>query len=326
MSQSVQRIPLGHRAYALHYEHARIEVRDGTVTAVVADDHRSWWMNVPYANSQYLLLGEGTSITRDAARLLADQSVVVGFTGGGGTPLVSASGGLDQAPVFMEPSDEYRPPGDLRRWARLVLEDEARVEVARALLMARLDWTGELWGRANDRHGFEQTPLNWVSEAKEGAKAREEFRQSSDTTELLAAEARHAKRVFGYMAKKFTMDRFARTPGEPTANKDPIVIDANRLLDHANYLAYGQAAVALHAMGLPFSLACLHGKTRRGGLVFDVADLFKDGITVPAAFLGATEGWTDNQLRAHLITRFQEDRVVSGVIERLRWVMDGCEG
>lgn len=43
-------------------------------------------------------------------------------------------------------------------------------------------------------------------------------------------------------------------------------------------------------LGLPHGLAVLHGKTRRGGLVFDIADLVKDVLILPQAFLAATRG------------------------------------
>lgn len=43
-------------------------------------------------------------------------------------------------------------------------------------------------------------------------------------------------------------------------------------------------------LGLPHGLAVLHGKARRGGLVFDIADLVKDALILPQAFLAATRG------------------------------------
>ena len=61
---------------------------------------------------------------------------------------------------------------------------------------------------------------------------------------------------------------------------------ANRFLDHGNYLAYGLGATAAWVLGLPHGLAVLHGKTRRGGLVFDIADLMKDAVILPGLHLG----------------------------------------
>lgn len=37
-------------------------------------------------------------------------------------------------------------------------------------------------------------------------------------------------------------------------------------------------------MGISFAYPMFHGKTRRGALVFDIADTFKDGLSIPVAF------------------------------------------
>jgi CRISPR-associated protein Cas1 len=52
-------------------------------------------------------------------------------------------------------------------------------------------------------------------------------------------------------------------------------------LNHGNYLAYGLAATTLWVLGISHSFAVMHGKTRRGALVFDVADLIKDAVVLP---------------------------------------------
>ena len=60
---------------------------------------------------------------------------------------------------------------------------------------------------------------------------------------------------------------------------------ANDFLNHGNYLAYGLAACTLWVLGIPHGFAVMHGKTRRGALVFDVADLIKDTLVLPWAFI-----------------------------------------
>lgn len=54
-------------------------------------------------------------------------------------------------------------------------------------------------------------------------------------------------------------------------------------------------------MGLPHGLAVLHGKTRRGGLVFDIADLVKDATILPQAFLSAMQGDEEQVFRRQCI-------------------------
>jgi CRISPR-associated protein Cas1 len=81
----------------------------------------------------------------------------------------------------------------------------------------------------------------------------------------------------------------------------------NGFLDHGNYIAYGYAAVVLHTLGIPFAFPVLHGKTRRGALVFDVADIIKDALVMPLAFqFGMDSRKKDSAFRAELIGKAQE--------------------
>jgi CRISPR-associated protein Cas1 len=50
----------------------------------------------------------------------------------------------------------------------------------------------------------------------------------------------------------------------------------------------------------------MHGKTRRGALVFDVADLIKDALVLPWAFVCAKEGMDEKGFRAQCLQNFVE--------------------
>ncbi|SAL32197.1 CRISPR-associated endonuclease Cas1 [Caballeronia turbans] len=93
---------------------------------------------------------------------------------------------------------------------------------------------------------------------------------------------------------------------------------ANRFLDHGNYLAYGLGATATWVLGLPHGLAVLHGKTRRGGLVFDAADLIKDAVILPQAFLSAMRGDDEQQFRRHCIEAMTRDESLDFIIDTLK--------
>lgn len=87
-------------------------------------------------------------------------------------------------------------------------------------------------------------------------------------------------------------------------------------MDHGNYLMYGLAAVSLHALGIPFSFLLLHGKTRKGGLIFDIADLYKDAIVMPLAFSVAQRNSKnlEQQFRIELIKKLNEDKIIDKMI------------
>lgn len=54
-------------------------------------------------------------------------------------------------------------------------------------------------------------------------------------------------------------------------------------------MAYELAALRW-VLAIPYAFSVRHGETRRGALVFDVADMLKDGLLLPLALLSAKTG------------------------------------
>ena len=115
------------------------------------------------------------------------------------------------------------------------------------------------------------------------------------------------------------MASLAAQYGDFTRAKRGDSIDAaNQFLDHGNYLAYGLGATATWVLGIPHSLAVLHGKTRRGGLVFDVADLVKDAVILPQAFISAAKGHTEQEFRQSCIETLTRSEALDFMIETIK--------
>ena len=133
-----------------------------------------------------------------------------------------------------------------------------------------------------------------------------------DVTALLTDEARLTKALY-----KLAVD--ATGYGDFTRAKRGSGTDAaNHFLDHGNYLAYGLGATATWVLGLPHGLAVLHGKTRRGGLVFDAADLVKDAAILPQAFLSAMRGDDEQQFRRNCIEALTRSESLDFMIDSLK--------
>ena len=81
-------------------------------------------------------------------------------------------------------------------------------------------------------------------------------------------------------------------------------------LNHGNYLAYGLAATALWVLGIPHAFAVMHGKTRKGALVFDVADLIKDAVVLPLSFVCAKLNFTEQNYREQCVLSFTNHKVL----------------
>lgn len=283
---------LSKRANVFYLERAKVMISDGRVVYLTDTGMPIEKMfNIPDRNTAFLLLGKGTSITDAAARILSESNVMVGFCGSGGSPLFSA---LDIA--FMPSQDEYRPTAYMQEWARRWFDDGERMALARVFLETRVEWTKAEWAKSEVAIP-EDTVTRFLS-AIEGA---------TDTTELLSAEARWAKSLYAHLAQIHDLT-FQREEGK--RSKDDVADRINGFLDHGNYIAYGFAATALHGLGIPFSMPVLHGKTRRGALVFDLADLMKDGIVMPSAFLHGVKGSPDNTFRSELIRKCQDGEIL----------------
>lgn len=83
-------------------------------------------------------------------------------------------------------------------------------------------------------------------------------------------------------------------------------------------ILYSRRAIAAWLTGIPHGLAVIHGKTRRGGLVFDLADLIKDALVLPQAFIAAMAGEDEQTFRQRCISGFQQAEALDLMITSLQ--------
>lgn len=298
------------RANIYYLEHCRLLVNGGRVEYVTDEGKRSLYWNIPIANTTTVLLGTGTSITQAAMRELAKAGVLVGFCGGGGTPLFSANE-VDIEVAWFSPQSEYRPTEYLQGWVGFWFDDERRLTAAKHIQLARLDMVQKLWlnNRQLKDNGFEISP-DQLTNLLERSRVRIEH--APDVTHLLTEEARLTKQLYKLAVNALSYGEFTRS--KRGGGTDP----ANRFLDHGNYLAYGLGATATWVLGIPHGLAVLHGKTRRGGLVFDAADLVKDAVILPQAFVSAARGDEEQEFRRSCIEALTRSGALDFMIDTLK--------
>ena len=83
----------------------------------------------------------------------------------------------------------------------------------------------------------------------------------------------------------------------------------------------GLAATTLWVLGIPHGFAVMHGKTRRGALVFDVADLFKDAIVMPSAFLLGSKNKSDQDFRYWLIDSCYQENLLDKLFDTFKKIV-----
>ncbi len=309
-AQDLKSILHSKRANLYYLEHCRVLVNGGRVEYVTDAGKQSLYWNIPIANTTTVLLGTGTSITQAAVRELAKAGVMLGFCGGGGTPLF-AGVEHEQEVAWFPPQSEYRPTEYLQAWVRFWFDDALRLGAAKTLQTARLARLQQHW--ANSKSLKEQSfqpDLATLSNAISNSLAA--LGTAPDTMSLLTEEARMSKQLY-------RLASLATGYGDFTRSKRGDRTDAaNQFLDHGNYLAYGLAATATWVLGLPHGLAVLHGKTRRGGLVFDVADLVKDAVILPQAFASAMQGHSEQQFRQACVATLIRSEALDFMIDTLK--------
>lgn len=260
------RLLMTQRNTALILERARIRVDGDRVVYDKAEGIREKSFNIPHANLAVLFLGQGTSLTQSAARLLAEEGVYVAFTGTGGSPLHYGSLTTYAPTKYMH--DMYR-----------VATTPLALEAAKMATDIRLDLICSL---SNDVCGAARLKSVPVLPSQLSREIRPKLHLIPSHDKLMALEGRITKSFYAAYAESSNIGDFRRDHGKNDRSSQQGLV--NGRLDQGNYIAYGIAGAALWTLGIPASLSFFHGKTRAGGLVFDLADVFKDAVVLPMAF------------------------------------------
>jgi len=289
------------RANIYYLEMCRVMQKDGRVLYLTeAKEEKQYW-NIPIANTTVILLGTGTSITQAAVRMLASAGVLIGFCGGGATPLIAAT-----EIEWLSPQSEYRPTEYVQGWLSFWFDEAKRLQVAKKFQQQRIEYLKRIWAKDKElqAEGFSvdnpaiEAALNLFSAKIEPC---------SNVTNLLLVEAQFTKSLYKVAATHTKQTDFVRSYDSQD--------DANAFLNHGNYLAYGLAASTLWVLGIPHGFAVMHGKTRRGALVFDVADLVKDTLILPWAFICAKERATEQEFRQQCLQKFTQHKALDFMFE-----------
>ncbi|PSJ18814.1 type I-F CRISPR-associated endonuclease Cas1f [Nitrosomonas supralitoralis] len=294
------------RANIYYLEKCRVMQKDGRVLYLTeAKDEQLYW-NIPIANTTVVLLGTGTSITQAAVRMLASAGVLIGFSGGGGTPLLAAS-----EIEWLKPQSEYRPTEYVQGWLSFWFDEAKRLQVAKHFQHLRINYLQSVWSKDKDlkNEGFF---IDDEDVTRSFSGYPEKVERASNVTELLLIEAQLTKNLYKAAVNRTQQKDFVRNYD----NTD----NANLFLNHGNYLAYGLAASTLWVLGIPHGFAVMHGKTRRGALVFDVADLIKDALILPWAFICAKEKTTEQEFRQQILQKFTDHKALDFMFDSVKQV------
>ncbi|MFL1731819.1 type I-F CRISPR-associated endonuclease Cas1f [Moraxella oculi] len=292
------------RANIYYLEHCRVMQKDGRVLYLTESDKENLYYNIPIANTTCILLGTGTSITQAAMRMLSQAGVLVGFCGGGGTPLL-----MGTQIEWFTPQSEYRPTEYVQGWLSWWWDEAKRLTMAKKLQLTRLSFLKKTWQRDKEfqSYGFD---VNNQQISTFLDSYQEKIVQQYSTNHLLTLEGRMTKELYRIASTNTDNAGFSR--------RYDGIDKANTFLNHGNYLAYGLGATTAWVLGIPHGFAVMHGKTRRGALVFDIADIIKDAIVLPLAFICAKENAKEQEFRQECLNYFATYKALDFMFEAVK--------
>lgn len=110
---------------------------------------------------------------------------------------------------------------------------------------------------------------------KEGVKNLPNLSSISTVESLMGIEAKYAKETYKRLAETYGFD-FKRDQNS--------IVGVNGKISLLNNVLYTYFSAVITAYGLNPSMGFMHGTTRRGGLTFDIADVFKYPLSLVPAF------------------------------------------
>lgn len=278
----------------VYIEHCAVSVSEQQLCFKKSKNGKIKYYAIPYGNLAILILGPGTSLTQQAARYIASEKMLVAFSSG------------NMGNLYLTAENEYRNPIYLQKWYELWINSSSRLDAAKIFFKKRFDNNIKFWNKINNKVIFESSKKLNISDLEElNYKYFNLINNSLDTKELLGYEANYVKQIYILLATHFKISNFKREHD----SQDLV----NSFLNKSNYLSYGIANTVIWTLGIPSSFALFHGKTRKGGLVFDLADTIKDSITLPLSFLAANSNLTNSDLRKLILDIFEDFEVLQNL-------------
>jgi CRISPR-associated protein Cas1 len=278
----------------------KVKVKGGQVVYL---DSEGLEYNIPYINTVFLGLAEGTSITNEAVKHLTANGVVIMWT---------LSGGMDmfcgEDLLFQCPTGDYRPTEYMQQWCGFWFDEGKRLQAAKLLQEKRIE--------SLNMHTSKITNLFDVEDRKVGKlldKYEKSFEKSTNVQQLLGYEGSFVKGLY----KQYSLETGKVFKRDTDSNADKV----NRFLTLGNYYAYGMARTALWSLGIDNSFPLLHGKTRRGGLVFDLADVIKSSVILGLAFQASEDNLTEREFKQLCIKTFDKLSIMSYLIDTVKYVI-----
>lgn len=286
-NMSEKTIMASQRGYVFLLEKCKIVEQNGNVVAIY---HNGDKQNIPKENTMFIMFGCGTSITNEAVRLLSNSNCPFCFVG-------SLSGKFyagNFIPITL--SNENRPTQYIQSFFAKISNTNTKLSLAKLFLIEQFKNIIYLW---NEKELFADYGI-YANTCINLQMIETSINSKTTIQELISFEGVKKKEIYKHLSQEFNIN-FTRVYENPN---DKI----NQFLNIGNSILYGYSNTMLWNLGIPVQFPILHGMTNRGGLIYDVADLWKTALVTPLAFISNEEDLTIKEFRDKLILLCSNDK------------------
>lgn len=148
---------------------------------------------------------------------------------------------------------------------------------------------------------------------------------------LRGIEGARMKATYRLLAQRYDVEWRGRNFDRSNPSADDL---PNQAINHAGTCVYAAAAIAVQAVAALPQLGFIHEDSGHA-FVLDVADLFRDSITLPIAFKCAKAAESDDSSIDRMVRReanvvFRRQKVIPAMIDRIKQLLeresDGTDG
>lgn len=144
----------------------------------------------------------------------------------------------------------------------------------------------------------------------------DKFQQAASVPEILGLEANRARQIYkleGNNSGAFKRDKSS-------------IEGINGSLSLLNNSLYSICTAVIIKLGLHPSVGFIHGQSRRGGLSFDLADIFKYELTVKPSFTPGFSERTSKDKMRHLSTLIKQSGCIKEMIKICEFIAKEGDG
>lgn len=200
--------------------------------------------------------------------------------------LIGVMGG-NAAPLYLC-STQHRSPLPRIRQYQIVSDESKRIKAAKILFKRRASFMKK----------FSPVVLPLFPS----------YAEQDTVNILLAKEGAWARKTYKFLAAQYEVPYVTR--GKPfRGKKDPLTF--------LNFLSYSLADLAILHLGYDPNIGVLHGRTKGGGLSYDLADVVKPVIALVLSFQAVKEEWSLKEIKNQFMQTTLEIDILNYLLKTL---------